>query len=541
MIFGDFAVEEAEGFVLAHTQRLGKQVLKKGKCLDRSDIAALIEAGVKTVSGAKIEDGDLDEDSASAAVAKALAGANVTLSKATTGRCNLIAACHGLLSLDADAINAANAIDEAITIATLPALSAVVPGDTVATIKVIPLAVAKASVSAVADRLAHAQALSLLPIKPARLGLVLTRVPGGRETLLDKAASVLRARLDDLGMTLAEEMRCSHEPRAVAAALAAMDKYGMDIMIVCGAAATVDRGDVVPAGIELAGGRIEHYGMPVEPGNLLVLAEIGQRPVIGMPGCARSPRLNGFDWVLQRLLAGVPVKASDLTGMGVGGLIVEKARTGTRSEKQMTAQNAGLVVTAPPRTAAIILAAGSSRRMGKANKLLAPYRGEPMIAQVVRAALASKADPVIVVTGHEQEQVRAALSAFDVQFTHAGEHDQGMSRSLQAGIAVLSADSAGAAIMLGDMPLVRPETVDRLIEEFDPWADASICIPCHEGKRGNPILLAREFFEEIMSLDGDTGARSIIQKYSEQIVDVAVDDPGVLRDFDTAQDLADDN
>lgn len=203
----------------------------------------------------------------------------------------------------------------------------------------------------------------------------------------------------------------------------------------------------------------------------------------------------------------------------------------------MAAEVAGPAVTAPPRTAAIILAAGSSCRMGKDNKLLLPYRGAALVTHAVRAALASKADPVVVVTGHESEEVRAALSGMNVQFAHADNHAEGMSRSLQAGLAALPSAIDGAIIMLGDMPLVQAATVDRLIETFDPWADASICIPVHEGKRGNPILLAREFFGEIMDLAGDTGARPILAGHSDQIADVPVDDAGVLRDFDTAEDL----
>ncbi len=538
MIFGEVPVDEAEGLVLAHTQRLGKKGIRKGTRLGAAEIALLREARIAAVTGARLEPGDLDEDRAAALIAKAAAGAHLTLSEAKTGRCNLMAAQHGILAVDPAAIDAANAIDEAITIATLARFAPVAPGDTVATIKIIPLAVPEVSVRAVIEvMMDKAKSVSVMPVRHKRIGLVLTRVAGGRETLLDKAAEVLRGRLDDLGLALADEMRCAHDPEEVAAAISELDRRGMDMIVVSGAAATIDRGDVVPAGIERAGGRIKQFGMPVEPGNLLVLGALGSKPVIGMPGCARSPRLNGFDWVLQRLLAGVPVEAGDLRAMGVGGLIAEKAKGRTRSEKQMVAESAGPAVTAPPRTAAIILAAGSSRRMGSANKLLMPYRGAPLVTHAVRAALASKADPVIVVTGHQREEIKSALSDMNVQFVNADAHPEGMSRSLHAGIAALPSEIDGAIIMLGDMPLVQSATVNRLIEAFDPWADASICIPVHDGKRGNPILLAREFFSQIMALEGDTGARGLLADHSDQIVEVAVDDAGVLRDFDTADDL----
>jgi molybdenum cofactor cytidylyltransferase len=537
MIFGDVPVEQAEGIVLAHTQRLGRKTIRKGTRLGSAEIALLREAGVAAVAGARLEPGDLDEDRAAALIAEAAAGGYLSLSQARTGRCNLIAGQHGVLSVDARAVDAANAVDEAIAIATLPRYSTVSPGDTVATIKIMPLAVPEGSVRAVVEALEGTTAVSVLPVRQRKIGLLLTRVAGGRETLLDKAAEVLRERLVELGLELAAELRCAHDPAGVAAAISELDRRGMEMIIVAGAAATIDRGDVVPAGIERAGGRIEQFGMPVEPGNLLVLGALGGKPVIGMPGCARSPRLNGFDWVLQRLLAGVPVKAADLRAMGVGGLIAEKAKGRTRSERQMIAESAGAAVTVPPRVAAIILAAGSSRRMGNANKLLMPYRGAPLISHAVRAALASKAEPVILVTGHEQDQLRAALADLDVQFIHAGTHSEGMSRSLQAGVSALPSGIEGAVVMLGDMPLVQAATIDRLIEAFDPWADASICIPVHDGKRGNPVLLARDYFGEVMALEGDTGARTLLAAHNDQIVEVAVDDVGVLQDFDTAEDL----
>nr|MBX2806203.1 molybdopterin-binding protein [Hyphomicrobiales bacterium] len=343
MIFGEVPVDRADGVVLAHTQRLGKKTIRKGTRLGAEEIASLREAGIASVTGARLEPGDLDEDRAAALIAEAVAGDCLTLSEAKTGRCNLIAARHGVLAVLDGEIDAANAVNEAITIATLARFAPVAPGETVATVKIMPLAVPETVVKRVIEALGAARAVAVSPVKPRRIGLILTRVPGGRETLLDKTVGVLRPRLEDLGVELADEMRCAHHREDVASAIAALDQRGADLIVISGAAATIDRGDVVPAAIEHAGGRIEQFGMPVEPGNLLVLGALGAKPVIGMPGCARSPRLNGFDWVLQRLLAGIPVEARDLRAMGVGGLIAEKAKGRVRSEKQMAAESAGPV------------------------------------------------------------------------------------------------------------------------------------------------------------------------------------------------------
>src|SRR5262249_57563189 len=98
---------------------------------------------------------------------------------------------------------------------------------------------------------------------------------------------------------------------------------GGKLVLIFGASAIPDRRDVIPAAIEAAGGNVEHFGMPVDPGNLMLIGSAAGRAVLGAPGCARSPKENGFDWILARLLCGLPVRRSDITGMGVGGLLME--------------------------------------------------------------------------------------------------------------------------------------------------------------------------------------------------------------------------
>ena len=158
--------------------------------------------------------------------------------------------------------------------------------------------------------------------------------------------------------------------------------------MVFGASAMVDADDVVPAGIREAGGTIRHLGMPVDPGNLLILGEIGGKPVIGAPGCARSPKENGFDWVLNRLLAGLDVTPDDITGLGVGGLLMEivsrpQPREGGESEAEAAHEK---------KVAALILAAGQGRRMGGPHKLLATIDGKPLVRIAAEAALSQRGE-----------------------------------------------------------------------------------------------------------------------------------------------------
>jgi molybdenum cofactor cytidylyltransferase len=286
---------------------------------------------------------------------------------------------------------------------------------------------------------------------------------------------------------------------------------------------------VIPAAVEAIGGRIEHFGMPVDPGNLMLVGTARERPILGAPGCARSPKENGFDWVLMRLLAGLPVSREDVTGMGVGGLLMEIV---TRPQpREEPAPEKGR------RIAAVILAAGQSTRMGGPNKLLAEIGGRPLVRIAAEEALASRARPVIVVTGHQRDNVEAALDGLDVQRVHNPDFADGLSTSLRAGLAAVPDDVDGAIVCLGDMPQVRAALVDRLIGAFDPERGALVVVPTIDGKRGNPVVWSRRFFPELMALQGDVGARNLIGRYPEAVAEVPLADTAALVDVDTPEAL----
>ena len=420
-----------------------------------------------------------------------------------------------------------------------------------ATIKIIPFAVP----GALLDRaLAIAQEgardgpplLRVAAFEPRRVGLVQTRLPGLKASLLNKTRDAVESRLAALDCTVLEETRCAHRADEIARAIADLRHAGADMVLVSGASAIVDRRDVVPAGIVAAGGEIAHFGMPVDPGNLLLLARIAGTPVLGLPGCARSPKLNGFDWVLQRLVAGLDVGPADVMAMGAGGLLKETgARALPRAEAVEDKAPAAADLARAPRIAAVVLAAGRSTRMGAANKLLAEVGGAPMVRHVLDQALASQAADVVAVTGHERARIEAALQdAVDgerCRLVHNADFAAGLSTSLHRGLAALADDADGALVCLGDMPQVTAAVIDRLIAAFDPLEGRAICLPTWGGKRGNPVLLARRFFAEVQAISGDVGARALIGEYPEAVAEVAMDDLpsglGVLEDVDTPEDL----
>jgi len=322
MRFGPLPVGAAQGGVLAHSLHIAGRKLPKGTVLDAAHVAALEAAGHATVTVARLDPGDVGEDAAAAGLAAALvpdpAAAGLSLSAPHTGRVNLNATRPGIVEVDAAAIHALNRIDPAVTFATLAPLTRVTPGMLAGTVKVISYAVA----GAVLDR-ACAVAASAIRVRPVVIpsaGLVLTEVAGEKDALAGKAQAAISQRLDALGMTLAGVARVPHDEAAIAAALGGI-AGGMVLILT--AAATSDLFDTAPNAVRRAGGTVARFGMPVDPGNLLFHGQLGTRPVIGLPGCARSPALNGADWVLERLACGLALGDDDIAAMGVGGLLKE--------------------------------------------------------------------------------------------------------------------------------------------------------------------------------------------------------------------------
>ncbi len=351
--------------------------------------------------------------------------------------------------------------------------------------------------------------------------------------MLDRAIEAISARIARLGSHLDRVCRCDHDTAPVSEAIHDLVSQHIDLILVIGASATVDRRDVVPAAIERAGGRVDHFGVPIDPGNLLLLGQCQETTVIGVPGCGRSLKRSGFDRILERRLANLPVTGESVSGMGVGGLMKEipsrpLPRAGRRREPMHMPG---------PRIAAVVLAAGMSRRMGDGNKLLADVDGVPMIARVVETLRRSRVQPIVVVTGHDAAAVEAALAGLPVRVVHNPDYARGLSASLRAGLQSLAPDRDGVLVMLGDMPWVASSTIEALLDAFEANGVGSICVPTYDRKRGNPVLWPRRHVDEMKALAGDVGARHLLAQYDDEVCEVEVDDAGVLRDVDVTEDL----
>jgi molybdenum cofactor cytidylyltransferase len=319
MKFGPVPVQDALGAIAAHAVRVGDVSISKGAAITAEDIAALDAAGVAQITVAQLGKDDLHEDAAATALANALvpdpSAVNLRLTKAATGRVNVYAEAEGIVQLVPAAIAAFNAVDPMITVATVPAHHRLAKGGMVATIKVISYAVPQAHVDGACATDAR---LALATGQVGTVTLIETTTDGTDPAPKGRAA--LEGRVAPLGAALTERIVVPHDVAALAQAI--QDAPG-DMICILTASATSDSHDVAPSALRHAGGRVLRFGMPVDPGNLLFIADLRSKPVIGLPGCARSPALNGADWVLNRILCGVPVTSADIAAMGVGGLLKE--------------------------------------------------------------------------------------------------------------------------------------------------------------------------------------------------------------------------
>jgi molybdenum cofactor cytidylyltransferase len=537
MKLADFATADCLGLVLAHRQTSGSGNLKKGTILTAAMVAQLQKDGVTSLICAKPEDGDIHEDVAAERLARALSPTTVTFTRAATGRVNICTLQRGIIRYDRALIRQLNEIDEAITFALVQHNQLLDAGQMAATLKIIPFFVAESSIIAVENLFVDRVAFSFHALRQCNFGLIQTRLAGQKDRLFSATQKVTEARLAQLGSQLVDSRICAHDRSVVAAEMRQAVAAGAEIILVCGGSAIIDRQDELPQALVLAGGEIDQFGLAVDPGNLLMVgklgSDLGTHHVIGMPGCARSPKLNGLDWVLQLVLADIPLRRGELAEMAAGGLLMEIA---SRPMPRALA----ISPHAEDKMAAILLAAGQSRRMGTVNKLLAPIAGKPLVRHAAETLVDVGLSPLIVVIGHEADKVASALDGLPVQLVFNPDHAQGQASSVGVGVAALEADITDLLIALGDMPLLSTSLLEKLVQNHLDRDDHHRCItlPTSDGKRGNPVLWGKAFFPELAVMTGDSGGRQLLDDHQAVQNLVPCDDSAILRDVDTADALA---
>ena len=531
MQFGSRHLSECLGAILAHSINVNGTKLPKGLVLQAEQLAACRDSGITHLTVAVLESGDVEENSAASVIAAHVAGSGLQCSVAERGRVNLFATRTGVLQYDAATLATLNAVDEGITIALHPCGHMVAAGQLTGTIKIIPFSITVRARNRFLDQAGAQACVTVTEFVGGQVTLIFTTIPG--VTLakhLDKAEKVLVNRVTQLGYTTAMVEHIAHETAALANALART--AAMDLVLIAGASAITDRRDVIPSAIIAAGGEIYHFGMPVDPGNLMLAGALANTPVLGLPGCAKSPAFNGVDLVLRRLAVGKQITPEFITSLGAGGLLKEIHQ---RPVPRITPQPAP----APNKPVGIILlAAGSARRFGGANKLLADWHGVPLIrASIGNIPARAEFTPRIAVAGRDAPEVSRHLQPWKFVCLHNLEAESGMSSSIRLGLAQLPDTVAGAFFVLADMPKIAARTYDDLFAAFNKYPDKSVFVPIFAEQMGNPVLIRRNFFSLLLDLEGDGGAKGLFAAYPDVIIRIPVDDAGILFDVDHPSDI----
>lgn len=536
MKFGEVPLEEALGGYLAHSMKTRRGRVRKGRMITTDIVQQLQSEGITHVVAACLDPDDVHEDEAAGQLAEALSGQGLRVSSAATGRVNLHAQTDGVVELEREMVDALNLVDERLTLATVSPSTLVKKGRLVATIKIIPYGVPRDALQACLQRVR-----SRIHVRQRRVHqaiLIQTRLPSLKESVLDKSAQVTRSRLLEHEAQLQGQLRVPHTVPAVVEALTqVLEQSGdeVDWLLLFGASAIADRCDVIPQAVEQLGGQLIRYGMPMDPGNLLLLATLAGKTVIGLPGCARSARANGLDRVLERLSCDLPVDSPWIASLGVGGLMHEIA---DRPQPRETASSRGSI-------AALVLAAGSSKRFGSDNKLLTRSAGKPLLGSVLNSLEQSMLQDILLVTGHDADAVcrlcdeHQRHSEKTITRLHNARHDSGMASSLICGISECSDRGVDAVLVcLADMPLIDAELIDVLVSAWRNQPGKSLYIPVFSGQRGNPVIIDASLFDSVLRLEGDVGARVLARQFPDSVQEVRCDSHAVLLDVDTPEDLA---
>jgi molybdenum cofactor synthesis domain-containing protein len=317
-------VEEAVGLPLAHdiTEIVpGKHkgpAFRRGHIVRQEDISKLLDVGKRNLYVMELEKDELHEEDAARRLAKAAAGANLTLTDPSEGRINLVATMSGLLKIDAELLYRFNSLGD-LMMATLPSDRYVKEGTVVAGTRTIPVVVKEELIQKAETICKEKPIVTLLPMPTQRIHLVVTgsEVFSGR--IKDGFGPVVTRKVSELGSELVSVKVAPDDPDVIAGQIQEAKEAGADVILVSGGM-SVDPDDKTPEGIRRSGARVETHGFPVLPGSMFVMAYLDETPVMGLSGCVLHDPFTAFDALLPRLLAGEKITRADIMAMGHGGL-----------------------------------------------------------------------------------------------------------------------------------------------------------------------------------------------------------------------------
>ena len=524
---------ESIGLVLAQTYNLTSRTISKGTFITNEILDYFKMGNVQTILCAVPDEGDIHEDEAAEAISNAIDKNQIYAEKASTGRVNFKSQSLCLVRYERALIREVNLVDESIAFSIVEHNQLIAKNDLIATLKIIPFFTKKIYVDQVIKILARNELFKIHSLKKKEVILIQTCFEWQKKSIFTATSNVTRGRLEALGCTLKTESLIPHDHKSLCSEIESSINSGAQVLLISGASAITDRSDYIPKAILSVGGKIIQFGLAVDPGNLLLIGQIGSTTIIGMPGCARSPKLNGFDWVLQLLMANIPINKKELADMGAGGLLMEIA------SRPLPRALAKSVKKREKKIMGVILAAGNSTRMGKENKLLRNIGDASLVRNTAVEMLKSELDSCSIVLGYQSDKIAEVIKDLNIKLILNPLWEEGQASSLKAALNTLDATYSDLLIMLGDLPGVKSKHINKIIEEhlLTNNRKSKITIPSFNGTKGNPVIWGRSFFTDLSNLKGDVGGRALFSQHPAAINLLDMEDPAVVSDTDTAEDF----
>ena len=318
MQFGSIKLDKAKGSILAHSIKLKNLNIKKGTIITQEHINELVKNDINFIVCAKLSNNDIEENKAVIIISKSFSHKSLKFSKSKTGRINIFSKYNGLLNYSINSLIKFNLVDEGIALALLTQNSLVKEKQLIGTLKIIPYSLPRKITNKFN---VLKQFIKVKPIKEKRFALIQTVFSKTKLSLVGKTLEETKSRVEVLRGNLLDDVICQHNEDELIKKINLLIKKDIDILLISCASAVSDRNDILPKSIVSLGGKILHFGMPVDPGNLLLLASLNKKFIIGMPGCARSPSLNGLDLILRILAVDIKINKNLIASLGAGGLL----------------------------------------------------------------------------------------------------------------------------------------------------------------------------------------------------------------------------
>ena len=535
MKFGEFPAYDALGLELVHDVKCQGKTLKKGHILTSADLSLLKYSGIKTITGVQFSSEDVLPETTADILLKTLAGDYLRYTMPDeTGYSEIFADIDGTFVFDQERLKRFNMHSELISLITIQPYIPVYKGQFIANLRVFGPAVPAEKLNEAITKISGTgPLLKVAPYAFCKIGFIRTLISNSSIPPMDD--DKLAARFAAFGFRIVYSDLCEHNVAAIEKAVRNAIDAEAEIVLVESQNPPLHRDDIVPMGFKEAAADIDRLGWPVDTGLSLVIGHKNNVKLLGYS--AEDAEQPAFDRLLRFMATNSLPNPDTFSSLAMNGLSLGRM-TKRISKEQMQNSIAVASLTDSEKIAVVILAAGSSRRMVGTNKLLESINGLPMIEHVVRSALSSNADYVVVVTGHDAKFIEKRLEQYDVKIVRNADYVSGVLGSVRLGLAVLPPDIAGAVILPADMPAFTEDYIDKLIEAFDFTAKRRpVVLPVFNSVRHNPVLWPRDLFNVVKIVPEDSQFVPALIEHSDYIKEIPLKDDLPLTDINTRGDL----